>query len=522
MRRRTLLATGAAAMALPRRARAATVLRFIPQADLTTLDPIQTTSVVTMQHACMVFDTVYGVDANGVTQPQMADGHTIEDDGLTWQITLRDGLRFHDGTPVLARDVAASIRRWGTRDSFGLSLMAATNELSAPSDRVVRFRLKRPFPMLPDALGKAGVNTAVIMPERLALTPASTQVTEMVGSGPFRFVAGERVSGSQAVYAKFEGYVPRSQGVTSLLAGPKVVHVDRVEWHTIPDAATAASALQSGEMDWWEAATADLAPALRRRQDITVRVQAYPGYAASMRPNQLHPPFDNPGVRRAIMGGILQSDFMTAAAGEDRALWREMGFFHPDGPMANDAGMAALTGPRDLDAVRRKLAEAGYAGERTVVLGGTDRPIISAMSEVAADLLRKVGMNVDYQAIDWGSVLVRSNSREPVERGGWSLYVTGYYGASVVSPAPHNWLRGNGAASTAGWPTSPRIEALRDAWFTAPDLAAQKSLARELQQQAFVDVPYYPLGLLTDVTAYRKSLSGVLGGMMLFYNVQKA
>ena len=523
--RRSLLATGAATLALPRRARAApaSVLRFIPQADLAVLDPVQSTSVVTMQHALMVFDTLYGVDEHGQTQPQMVAGHTVEDDGLTWQLTLRDGLRFHDGQPVLARDVVASLRRWGSRDSFGLSLLAATNELSAPSDTIVRFRLKRPFPLLPDSLGKLGVNTAVIMPERLARTPGTTQVTEMIGSGPFRFVANERVPGSLAVYEKFGGYVPRSEGTPSMLAGPKRVFVDRVEWHTIPDASTASSALQSGEMDWWEAASTDNVPALRRRSDIVIRVQAFPGYAAAMRPNELQPPFDNAGVRRAIMGGILQSDFMIAACGEDRTMWRDhVGFFHPSSAMASDAGMSALREPPDLGEVRRALDAAGYAGQRTVLLGGTDRPIINAMAEVAADMLRKVGMNLDYQAIDWGSVLQRSNSREPVEHGGWSLYVTGYVGASIVSPAPHNWLRGNGLASPAGWPTSATIESLRDSWFAAPDLPTQQAIARQMQMQAFQDVPYYPLGLITDVTAYRKQVSGVLGGLIAFYNVQKA
>ncbi len=518
-------ATLGAGLAAPRVARAATVLRFMPQADLAVLDPVQSTSVVTMQHACLVFDTLFGVDEHGRTQPQMVDGHTIEDGGHVWRMTLRDGLLFHDGTPVLARDVAASIRRWGSKDAFGLGLTAALDEIAAPSDKVVVFRLKRPFPLLAEALGKVGVNTAVIMPERLARTPAATQVTEMVGSGPFRFVAADRVPGSLAAYEKFAAYVPR-EGTTSLLAGPKRAYLDRVEWHTIPDSATAAAALQSGEMDWWEAASVDNLPTLRARRDIVVRVQAYPGYAAAMRPNCLQPPFDNPAIRRAVMGGIVQTDFMTAASGEDRALWRDhVGFFHPESAMANDAGMAALSpdplSPARLDRVRRDLAAAGYAGQRTVLMGGTDRPIINAMAEVAADMLRKVGMNVDYQPTDWGSVLSRANSREPVERGGWSLYITGYYGSSVVSPAPHNWLRGNGAASIAGWPDSPRIEALRDAWFTAPDLQAQQAIARDMQAQAFRDVPYYPLGLLTDVAAWRSTITGILPGLALFYDVKK-
>ena len=523
--RRVLLAAAAATLARPNLAHAgdARILRFIPQSDLAVLDPVQSTSVVTMQHACMVFDTLYGVDWQGQTRPQMVDGHVLEDDGRTWRMTLRDGLRFHDGTPVLARDAAASVRRWGAKDAFGLGVTAAMDALETPDDRTLVFRMKRPFALLPVALGKVGVNTAVIMPERLAKTPPTTQVTEMVGSGPFRFRADQRVPGALAVYERFEAYVPRPSGTTSLLAGPKIAYLDRVEWHTIPDVSTASAALQSGEMDWWEAADAENVPTLRRRPDIAVRVQDYPGYAAALRPNCLQPPFDNPAIRRALMGGIAQHDVMAAAAGDDPALWRDrLGYFHPRSAMASDAGMEALTAPRDLNQVRRNLAAAGYAGQKVVMMAATDRAIINNMSEVVADMLRKVGVNLDYQTTDFGSVLARANSREPVEKGGWSLYVSGYYGSSVISPAPHNWLRGNGPASIAGWPNSPRIETLRDQWFNAPDLASQQAIARDMQMAAFQDVPYYPLGLLTDVTAYRRRLSGILDGLVLFHNVRKS
>ena len=199
------------------------------------LDPIATTNYVTRNHALMVFDTLYGVDAQNRPQPQMLAGHQVERDGLEWTLTLRDGLRFHDGSPVLARDVVASLLRWGKQDNVGRALMAAADEVAAASDTTVRIRLRRPFPFLPAGLGKFGTNLAVIMPERLAAADPLTQVREMVGSGPYRFKADERVPGALAVYERFDGYVPRGEGVTSALAGPKVAHFDRVEWQVIPD-----------------------------------------------------------------------------------------------------------------------------------------------------------------------------------------------------------------------------------------------------------------------------------------------
>ena len=524
MLRRSFLAAAASSLALPAIGRAQSVqtLKFIPQSDLTVLDPHWTTAYVTRNHAFMVFDTLYGVDGQYKASPQMVAGHTVDADAKLWRLTLRDGLMFHDGTPVLARDCVASIKRWGKRDGFGQALLAATDDLSTDGDRVIVFRLKHPFPLLPDALGKNTSYMPAIMPERLAQTDAMTQVQEMVGSGPYRFVAGERVPGALAVYTKFDGYKPREGGTPDWTAGPKIAHLDRVEWHTTPDPATAAAALQSGEQDWWDYATADLLPLLRRARGVKVAIQDPTGQIAIMRMNQLQPPFDNPAIRRALLGAVDQSDFMQAVVGTDQALWKDdVGVFCPGTPLASDAGMGVLTGKRDMAKVKADLAAAGYKGEKVVLLVATDFPVLKALADVGADMLTKAGMNVDYQAIDWGTVLTRRTSKEPVDKGGWSVFFTAWAGTDMLNPAGHISLRGNGQAAWFGWPDAPKIEALRTQWFDDTDAASQKTTAEELQRQVLTDVPYVPLGQYLQATAYRESLTGVLNGFAIFWNVRK-
>ena len=525
LKRRTLLGAGAAALAAPglAGAQSARALRFIPQSDLAVLDPIWTTAYVTRNHAMMVFDTLYGTNSQYKVSPQMVDGHVTEADGKTWRLTLRSGLKFHDGSPVLARDCVASITRWGKRDSFGQALMAATDEVSAADDRTIVFRLKQPFSLLPDALGKTGSNVCAIMPERLARTDPFTQVNEMVGSGPYRFKASERVPGSLVVYERNADYVPRSDGVASFTAGPKVVSFDRVEWHVIPDAATAASALRNGEVDWWENPTPDLLPLLRRSKDLRVQIQDPTGNLGVMRPNFLYPPFDNPAIRRALLGAVDQKDFMAAAAGDDPSLSHTpVGVFCPGTPMASDVGMDVLTGRRDLDKVRRDLQAAGYKGEKVVVLAATDFPIINAIANVGADMLKRCGMNVDYQAVDWGTVVQRRAKKDPPDKGGWNVFFTYWAGLDMFNPAVDQSIRGNGAAGWFGWPEFPQLEQLRNAWLDASDLAAQKSIAERIQTDFWQEVPYYPLGQLLQPTAYKAALTGILSGFVIFWNVKHA
>ena len=523
MKRRTFLAAGAAGLALPSLARAAnaSVLRYVPAADIGSFDPVWTTASQTRDHAFMVYDTLYGLDEALQPQPQMLEGHSIEDDGKRWTLTLRPGLKFHDGTPVLARDCVASIRRWGRRDSFGQLLLATTDELSAPDDRSILFRLKAPFPQLPFALGKLS-SICVIMPERLAVTDAFTQVTDPTGSGPFRIRMDERVPGSRTVYEPFPGYVPRPSGTPSGAAGPKLVHFDRIEWVIMPDPATASAALRQGEVDWLRWPLADLVPQLRADKSVRVEVIEPQGLIGLLRFNSAQPPFDNPAVRRAVLPAFSQVDYMEAAAGEDRRTWNDgIGFFCPKTPMASDVGMAALTGPRSLAAAKQALAASGYAGQRTVVMKPTDFPIYNAMADVTGQLLHDIGFNVDLQAMDWATAMQRRAKPDPVGAGGWSVFHTGWGGVEQANPITNIWLRGNGPDAAAGWPTSPELERLRAAWLQAPDVPVQAKIAADMQRQAFVDLPYIPTGQMYTPVAYRADITGMLIGLPAFWNLRR-
>lgn len=520
MRRRAFLTSGAATMlpapAFAQGTRPGT-LRMIPQVNLTVLDPILSTAGSTLNHGYAVFDTLYGTDANFVPRPQMADGHSVSDDRLTWLIRLRDGLRFHDGEPVRARDCAASLARWSRRDTFGQTLGAAVEAFEAADDRTVRIRLKRPFPQLLVALGYVGPIPAFIMPERLARTDPFTAVPDIVGSGPYRFLPGDYVSNSRVAYARFDGYVPR-QEAPSLSAGGKVAHFDRVEWHVIPDSSTASAALQSGSVDWWEYVDSDLAPVLARRRDI--RLQPYDplGFISYLRFNALHPPFDNPRLRRIVLEAVNQADYMTVISGGDSQFWRPCYSMFPMGlPQVRDTVGAPIMGaPKDFDRLKRRVEEAGYRGERVVVMNPSDFPLLSPNGPITAEVLRRLGFNVDLQTMDWGTVLQRRGSREPLDRGGWSIFHTLWKSRSMANPALNSMIRGQGRTGFFGWYESPAIEQLTQDWLQAADEPAQQALVDRIQAIAFEDAPSVPLGIFMPKTAYRSDISGIVPGPSAF------
>jgi peptide/nickel transport system substrate-binding protein len=527
LRRDLLRGATAAALARPALAQPAgsRTLVFVPQANLTSLDPIWTTATVTRNYAFMVFDTLFGTDDALQPRPQMAEGYTTEDDGRRWTIRLRDGLLFHDGTPVLARDCVASLQRWMRRDGLGQTIAGRLDALEAPDDRTLVFRLNRPFPPLLTALAKTQPSPAMIMPARIAATDAFKQITEVVGSGPFRFVADEYVSGSRAVFAKHAGYRPRDDEPSSV-AGAKRVLVDRVEWRIIPEAGTAVNALRSGEVDWLEMPIPDLLPVLRRDRTVVVgRLDPY-GLYPVLRFNHLVGPTTNRGLRQAILAAVDPREVMQAVMGDDAGTYNApIGCFLPGTAYANDAAMDRVGGVGDgpdLAKIKAMLSAAGYAGEKLTLLHPTDQPFYDAMSQVVAATLKRVGVAVDDAAMDWGTVVQRRASKEPLDRGGWSLFCTSFPALDWVDPLSAPAMRGTGGSAWYGWPTNPAIEALRAQWIDSADVAERKRLAAAMQQETFTDALFVPLGQYFQSAAWRSNISGHLKGQPpLFWNVSK-
>jgi peptide/nickel transport system substrate-binding protein len=500
----------------------AKVLRFVPQANLANFDPIWGTQYVVRNAAALVWDTLYGVDENLVPQRQMVESEEVSADGLTWTFKLRPGLKFHDGEPVLAKDVVQSLKRWAARDPMGIMIVAQQQELTAVDDRTWKWVLKKPFPKMILALAKNNAPCSFIMPERIAQTDPFKQITEYIGSGPMKFNKGEWVPGAKAVFEKFDAYVPRSEKA-SWLAGGKNMLVNRIEWVIMPDPATAAAALQNGEVDWWENPISDLVPVLRRNSNINVDISDPLGNIGAFRMNHLFAPFDNPKIRRAVLMAMNQEDYMRAIVGDDNKLWKPLpGFFTPDTPLYTEAGGDILK-KKNIAEARKMIQEAGYKGEPVVCLVAQDQPNTKAMGDVTVDLLKKIGLNVDFVATDWGTVGARRAQKTPPGQGGWNMFHTWHAGADCLNPSSYTAIRANGDKAWFGWPTSKPVEDAIVEWFDAKDLPAEKVAMAKLNTAALEDVVYAPTGFFLGYQAWRKNVTGVTKGPLpFFWNVAKA
>jgi peptide/nickel transport system substrate-binding protein len=524
MRRRTVLTAGAALaaapLARPAIAQPAKVLKFVPHANLTSLDPVWTTAAVTNIHANMIWDRLYGLDDKLVAHPQMLAGDEVSADGLTWKMTLRDGLLFHDGEKVLARDCVATIARWAKRDGFGQRLATQIAEMTAPDDRTIRIRLTKPFPHMRFALA---LGSSFIMPQRMAETDPFKSISEYVGSGPYRFISSEWVSGASAGYAKFDKYQPRADAPNSY-AGAKIANFEKVEWKVMPDPSTKASALMTGEVDWVDNPIFDLVPQLRKAPGVKVEVLDPLGVIAVVGMNHLHPPFNNPKLRQALLMAINQQDVIDAVLGEATELGKTgAGFFTLGTPNASTAGMEKLMGKRDIAAAKRAVEASGYKGERVVLMSPSDLASLQAIAQVTDAMFKSIGINSVYTSMDWGTLITRRTNREAPDKGGWNAFTTTWTGINFINPGNHPPIRGNGAGGWFGWPTDDTMEALREKWFEASSPAEEKAICEQIQLHAFESVPFLPMGHWSYPQAYRDTLTGVARTTTpVFWGVKRA
>src|SRR3954470_14564079 len=495
----------------------------VMHSDLRIIDPIFTTAYITRDHGYMIYDTLVAPDSNFKIQPQMAEWK-ISDDKLTYTFTLRDGLKWHDGAPVTAEDCVASLKRWAAVDGMGQKLLDFTASIEATDAKTITLKLKEPYGLVLDSIGKPSSRVAFMMPKRLAETPPDKQIPEQIGSGPFKFVQSEFQPGVKAVYVKNTDYVPRKEP-SSWTSGGKVVKVDRVEWITMPDSQTAVNALQSGDIDFVENLPYDMLPLLEANKEITIEVSNTFGFQTLGRMNFLYPPFDNVKVRRAAFLAINQKDVLDALVGNAKYQKICGAFFVCDTPFATEAGAETLVKGNGMAEPKKALAESGYDGTPIVIMAPGDVTTLKAQPIVAAQLLREAGFKVDLQATDWQTVVTRRASQKPPKEGGWNMFFTNWAAADVVNPIASLPVSGKGRnGGWFGWPEDAKLEEMRDAYARSTSPDEQKKIAAELQAHVYQQVIYIPLGQYTAPSAWRKSLTGVLGGPAtpVFWNIDKS
>src|ERR1700687_2007197 len=495
----------------------------VMHSDLRVTDPIVTTAYITRDHGYMVYDTLLATDSSFKIQPQMADWK-VSDDKLTYTFTLRDGLKWHDGAPVTAEDCVASLKRWGKSDNMGQKLMDFTASIEATDAKTITLKLKEPYGLVLESIGKPKSYKTIMMATRIAGKPAGQQMHEQSGAGPSKFVAAEFQPGVKAVYEKNADYVPRKEPA-SWTSGGKVVKVDRVEWITMADAQTAVNALQSGDIDFMENPSFDILPVLAANKDLKVETLNKLGFQTLGRMNFLHPPFDNVKVRRAALLAMNQKDVLDALVGNPEYYKICGAFFVCGTPLATEEGSESLIKGNGMAEAKKLLAESGYDGTPVVIMAPGDVVTLKAQPIVAAQLLREAGFKVDVQATDWQTVVTRRNSQTPPKEGGWNMFFTNWVGVDVVNPIANFSIGGRGKnGGWVGWGGERQNEQLKDAFARSSSLEEQKKIAAEIQKEAYDQVIYIPLGQYLAPAAWRKSLSGVLDGPAtpIFWNIDKS
>jgi peptide/nickel transport system substrate-binding protein len=518
----TLVAAASVAGLLGAAPAEAQTLKVVMHSDVKILDPIWTTAYIQRNHGYMVWDTLFAMDEKFDVKPQMVDKYDVSADQLTWTFTLRDGLEWHDGKPVLPEDCIASIKRWAARDSMGQKMMGSVTDFEVVDAKTFKMKMKEPYGLVLQSLGKPSSNVPFMMPKRVAETDPMQQikVEDVIGSGPFIFKADEWKPGEKTVYVKNTKYKPRAEPPSGL-AGGKVVKLDRVEWIWIPDAQTQIAALQNGEIDMIEAPGHDLLPLLAADKNINLLNSNPTGNQYTFRFNSTAKPFDNPKIRHAVFVAFAQEEFLKATIGDPQWFKVCKAPFVCGTPLATDAGMADVLNGNAAKA-KQELAEAGYDGTPIVLMQSTDLQVLTNLAPVAKAQMERAGFKVDLVPMDWQTLVARRTKKEAPDKGGWHAFLTSWVAADILNPVMAGFFNASCDKAMFGWPCDETIEKFRDQFAKETDPAKQKEIVENLQKY-WVDHPtHINVGQWYAPLARRNNVEGnLIAPAPVFWNVTK-
>lgn len=494
----------------------AQTIKIVPHTPLLSLDPIWTTAYITRTHGYLVYDTLFGLDAELVAQPQMVGTWEESEDGLNWVFNLRAGLKWHDGSPVTAADCVASLRRWSVRDGTGRAMFEKVERITVTDGDSFTIALSSPYPEMLDSLAQMSSNVPFMMPERIANTNPYIPITDPIGSGPYIFSMRDWDPVNKVVYLRNDAYVPREEP-TSLAAGGKVAKLDRIELVYYPDRETAIDALTVNEVQYVESLTLELANQIRDETGVVVTVSAPAGNVGMAVFNHLIPPFDNADIRRAVILAMDQREYMGAAL-EDADYWWPCPSVYACGTQYSTPYAENILSKTDVEAAKAALQAANYDGTPVVLLNPVDSPVISAFNDVTAELLSEIGMTIDVQDMQWIGLLQRSVIQTPDQGEVWNMFHTWWIADDLSTPTRIVYS-GDPVMGWYGWPDDMALEALRAEFRRAENEEDAGRVAAAVQHRILEIGAFATLGQFVEPVAFRDTVIGHQGPIQMYYNL---
>jgi peptide/nickel transport system substrate-binding protein len=485
-------AAGAATGSQPDKARLGGSVKVALYSEPPTLDSTWTTGVLVVIPSQHVFEYLLVYNSKWEPTPMLADAFEVGDGAKSYTFRLRQGVTFHNGKPLSAEDVVASLNRWGQLSSQGKTTYKQVRSVTATDATTVRVDLAKPFTALLNYLAGPTGGGAIIMPKEIAEKAGTERLTEYVGTGPYRFV--EHVPDRHIKLARFDRYAARGEAPDAY-AGRRTAYLDEVLFVTVPDAAARIAGVETGTYHWAEEVTRDEYSRLKESRDLEPIVIKPLRYQILVF-NKKRGPLADVRLRQAVLSALDNKEIMAAAFGP-QDFWRLDPSLAPVETAWHSSAGSDRYNTRSLDQARQLVKDSGYAGEKIRWIAPPDREDYFAVAVTGTQYLKQIGLNVEVVATDWGALLQQRAKPEEYE-----IFNTGT--TFDTEPTALSFL----ADSWPGWWVSDKKTQLISSMLEVADFQQRKQLLDQLQQLVYEEVPVVKLGDFFGLTIKRRKLNG--------------
>ncbi|MCH6265403.1 ABC transporter substrate-binding protein [Neobacillus citreus] len=461
-------------------------LKVAIDAQPPTLDPQISTTTATKEIARHIFETLLVLNPDYEVQPMLAESYKVSEDGLTYTFKLRQGIKFHNGKEMTAEDVVASMNRWLTKSTRAANAIGK-GQFEEVDKYTVQLKIEKPTIGVLDVIASTN-QFAAIMPKEIIDNAPKDGITDIVGTGPFKFV--EWKPDQYIKVAKYDDYKP-VDAPSNGLAGKKEALVDNIIFEVVSDSSTRLGGITTGQYQIAYQIPSDNYEQISSSPDTKPILNLYGGLTFVF--NKKQGPFTDEKLRQAVNTGINNEDVLIGAYGNKKFYRLDNGLMYKDQKKwYTDAGKQYYN-QNDKVKAKQLVSESGYKGEEVRILTTRDYEYNYNSAVVMKEELEKIGIKVKLDVVDWATLTSKRN-----DPAAWDAFITGFSPVSLPTqtlPLDPNY---------PGWPADEKLQQFTEQIRTAASDKDAYAKWEEMQEYAWKEyVPYVKIGDYYTFHVYR-------------------